>query len=164
MKLFFQILLIFCFAIASQAQTKKSQINQVIDAWHEAAAEADFETYFGLMTENSHFIGTDASENWTYEEFKSFSKPYFDKGKAWTFSPLERNIYLNSAKNMAWFDELLNSNHMEICRGSGVLVLKNNTWKIQHYVLSIAVPNELVERLNKSKSEHDKKFIINQEN
>lgn len=164
MKLFFQVLIIFCFASASQAQNQKTKINQVIDAWHEAASEANFENYFGLMTEDSHFIGTDASENWSFEEFKSFSKPYFDKGKAWTFSPVERHVYINSQQNLAWFDELLDSDHMGICRGSGVLVLKDEQWKIQHYVLSIAVPNELVKNLNESKSEHDQNFIKTQQN
>ena len=36
---------------------------------------------------------------------------------------------------------------MKLCRGSGVLQKVDGTWKIAHYVLSIAVPNENVSEL-----------------
>ena len=76
------------------AQSEKQNISKLIDEWHKAAATANFEAYFGKMTSDAVFIGTDASENWQLEAFKTFSKPYFDKGKAWSFSAVERNIYL----------------------------------------------------------------------
>jgi len=71
----------------------KEEINQVIEHWHKAAADASFDAYFGLMTDDAIFIGTDATENWKLPDFKAFSKPYFDKGKAWSFSTLERNLF-----------------------------------------------------------------------
>jgi len=129
----------------SQADTK-SKINTVLDAWHKAASDADFDTYFGLMAQDGVFIGTDATENWQNNEFRAFSKPYFDQGKAWSFTALERNVYTNANKDFAWFDELLDT-QMELCRGSGVLKKINGNWKIAHYVLSIAVPNENVGEL-----------------
>ena len=46
------------------------------------------------MTDKSVFIGTDAGENWDIKAFKSFSKPYFDKGQAWSFKAIDRNIYI----------------------------------------------------------------------
>ena len=126
----------------------------VIDTWHQAAAKGDFDTYFGLMTAPGVFVGTDASEHWTLDHFKKFSKPYFDKGKAWAFTSVERHIYLDDSGDTAYFDELLDT-HMGICRGSGVLQLKNGKWKIAHYVLSIAVPNEDVSALLEIKKEKD---------
>src|SRR5690349_16554349 len=39
-------------------------IGAVLDDWHAAAAAADEERYFGLMTEDSVFLGTDATERW----------------------------------------------------------------------------------------------------
>ena len=125
-----------------------------MDAWHKAAAEADFDAYFNLMTTDGVFIGTDATENWQKDAFKEFSKPYFDKGKAWSFSALERNVYVNSTEDFAWFDELLDT-QMKICRGSGVLKKINGEWKIAHYVLSIAVPNDKVDALIALKKESD---------
>ena len=141
--------------LISQNDTKiKNSIYKTIDAWHEAAANADFDSYFKLMTEDAVFIGTDATENWQLEEFKEFSKPYFDKGKAWSFTSLERNVYLNSNKNLAWFDEILDT-QMGLCRGSGVVVLTENGWKIKHYVLSITIPNPKVKNVVNIKKDTD---------
>jgi hypothetical protein len=118
----------------------KKEINSRLDAWHKAAAETNFDTYFNIMTDDGVFIGTDATENWTKEQFENFSKPYFDKGKAWSFRALERNVYVNDARNFVWFDELL-ATWMGTCRGSGVLEKKDEIWKIKHYVLSVEIPN-----------------------
>ncbi|PHR46686.1 MAG: hypothetical protein COA32_09385 [Fluviicola sp.] len=136
---------------------KKRNVNQVMDSWHESAAEAEYEDYFNAMNEKSIFIGTDAGENWTKEEFQSFSKPYFDKGKAWSFKALERNIYFSQSGRVAWFDELLNT-WMGTCRGSGVLERTNNTWKIKHYVLSVCIPNEDMQEVIVVKSLNDSLF------
>ena len=42
----------------------------VLDAWHKAAADANFDAYFNLMTDDAVFIGTDATENWNLTELK----------------------------------------------------------------------------------------------
>lgn len=143
--------------VASTSDIKK-EIQTNLDAWHQAAAEANFDSYFNLMTKDGVFIGTDASENWQNEAFKTFSKPYFDKGKAWSFTAIERNVYVSQDKKIAWFDELLDT-QMKICRGSGVLKLEDNTWKIAHYVLSIAIPNENVKEVVALKNTADSLYI-----
>jgi ketosteroid isomerase-like protein len=135
-------------------ETEKDKINEVLDGWHLAAANADFDAYFDKMTKDGVFLGTDAMENWQNDEFKEFSKPYFDKGKAWSFTAVQRNIYIGESGDFAWFDELLDT-QMKICRGSGVLKKVNGQWKIAHYVLSIAVPNENVDELIQIKEEKD---------
>ena len=132
----------------------KNDITTNIEAWHKAAADADFEAYFNLMTQDGVFIGTDASENWQLKDFKSYSKPHFDKGKAWRFTTLERHVYLDETQNLAWFDELLDT-QMEICRGSGVVEKVNGIWKIKHYVLSITIPNNKVNDVVVLKKEID---------
>jgi ketosteroid isomerase-like protein len=121
---------------------KKEQINRTLDAWHKAAAEANFDAYFGMMTDDAIFIGTDPTENWNKKAFQTYSKPHFDKGKAWAFKTLgQRHIYFDTTGKTAWFDELLDT-QMKICRGSGVLVKVGKEWKIKHYVLSMTIPNE----------------------
>ena len=140
--------------LQAQVEAEKKDVSTVMDAWHQAAADADFEAYFSSMTDDGVFIGTDAMENWQNADFKEFSKPYFDKGKAWSFTALQRNIYLNEAKDMAWFDELLDT-QMKLCRGSGVLKKIDGEWKIAHYVLSIAIPNENVDAVVSLKKEKD---------
>ena len=154
--LFFILLPIF--VQAQQSLGAKEQITSVLDQWHKAAADASFDTYFSLMDQQSIFIGTDAEELWNKQEFMDFAKPYFDRGKAWSFTAVERNIYMDENQKYAWFDELL-STQMELCRGSGILMLTDQGWKIRHYVLSIAVPNEDVEQLVALKKEHDQSLI-----
>src|SRR5210317_216840 len=133
------------------------QAAKVIDAWHLAAADADFDQYFSLMTKRGVFVGTDATEHWENKPFKSFSKPYFNAGKAWSFTSLERHIYHNDTT--VWFDELLDT-QMGICRGSGVLEFEEGQWKIAHYVLSIAVPNDHVSSLLELKKAQDSISIM----
>jgi ketosteroid isomerase-like protein len=130
-------------AISSFAQSSNAEkiINETIDTWHKAASEANFKTYFELMTEDAVFIGTDANEYWNKQEFQNYAKPHFDKGKAWSFTALERHVYFDASGNTAWFDELLNT-QMKICRGSGVIVKVGKQWKIKHYVLSMTIPND----------------------
>lgn len=139
----------------AQNDSEKETIDTMLVAWHKAAADADFDAYFGMMTNDAVFIGTDATENWQNEEFRSFSKPYFDKGKAWTFTTLERNIYMDTHEDTAWFDEHLKT-QMGICRGSGVVKKENGVWKVKHYVLSIAIPNENVTTITEMKKEWDR--------
>ena len=151
-------------ALGTMAQTtEKEKINSVLDGWHQAASDADFEAYFGKMTTDAVFIGTDATENWKNNEFKEFAKPYFDAGKAWSFTSVQRNIYINKTKDFAWFDELLDT-QMKICRGSGVLKKENGQWKIAHYVLSIAVPNEIVGELIQIKEKKDDELLLELKN
>ncbi|MDO6489958.1 MULTISPECIES: nuclear transport factor 2 family protein [unclassified Cellulophaga] len=149
-----KLLLIIMLVATLQVTAQKTEINTVVDAWHKAAADADFDAYFDLMTKDGVFIGTDATENWQNKDFKAFSKPYFDKGKAWSFTALERNVYVDKSKKIAWFDELLDT-QMEICRGSGILKKVKGEWKIAHYVLSIAIPNEDVDKVVALKKEKD---------
>lgn len=123
----------------------------LLDSLNTAAAGADYNTYFSFYTDDAIFIGTDATENWNKQEFMEWSKPFFDKGKAWNFKSLERNIYFHGTGDLAWFDELLDT-QMKICRGSGVVVKNDGKWKIQQYVLSMTIPNSLVDSIVAIKS------------
>jgi ketosteroid isomerase-like protein len=120
---------------------ERTQITTMLDAFNAAAANADFDGYFGLYTDDAIFIGTDATENWDMESFKTYAKSAFDEAPAWAFTALERNIYVDESGKIAWFDELLDT-RFKIARGSGVLKKVGNQWKVQHYVLSVTVPND----------------------
>ncbi len=134
------------------SENVKSEINLILNNWHKAAAEANFNNYFNAMTNDAIYIGTDPTENWNKQEFIKFAKPFFDRGRAWNFTALERNVYFSSDMKTAWFDELLNT-QMKICRGSGVLVDEGNgNWKIKHYVLSMTIPNDNTDEVVKIKS------------
>ena len=146
----FCILLLGSKSFSQNTDSDRKKINTTLDSWHKAAANAEFDNYFSYMTSNGVFIGTDATENWQLDAFKAFSKPYFDKGKAWSFTSLQRNIYFDKTQNTAWFDELLDT-QMKICRGSGVLIKEGKNWKIAHYVLSMTIPNDNTDEVVKIK-------------
>ena len=161
-KLVRKILFLSAFAIAYSCATTRIDDNSavvgVLDSWHKAAAEANFDAYFSLMAADAVYIGTDPTENWQLDAFKAFSKPYFSRGKAWNFTPVERHVHFNDRRDFAWFDELL-STQMKLCRGSGVLRKENGQWKIVHYVLSIAIPNDYTEQVTKLKAAYDDALI-----
>ena len=139
--LYLSLFLLFCNGISAQKDT--AVINDFIDRWHHAAAEADEDVFFGSMTADAIYLGTDASERWYRDEMKQWSAPYFEREHAWRFRPVERNIYFSGEENTAWFDELLDT-WMGRCRGSGVLKKEGNEWKIVHYHLSVTVHNDLI--------------------
>ena len=156
-----KIMLMLMLMLASnlQAQEKEIQdINSLLNSWHQAAASANFKDYFSALTKDAIYIGTDAKENWNKTAFQAFAKPYFDKGKAWSFTPMERHVYLSDDGKIGWFDELLDT-QMKICRGSGVLIKTKNGWKIKHYVLSMTVPNENTNEVVKIKSPIEDAFL-----
>lgn len=148
--------LLFITGVHSQARDTMA-IDALLNTWHKAAANADFDTYFERMSKASVFVGTDAAEHWNKQEFMAFSKPYFDAGKAWAFTPLERHIFFSESGETAWFDEILDT-WMQLCRGSGVLVKEDGNWKIAHYVLSMTIPNERVEGAIALKKDADSIF------
>jgi hypothetical protein len=151
-------LFLSCVTSATAQSSAKENIDELLNTWHEAASKADFSEYFSKMADESIFIGTDPTENWDKQSFMSWSKPYFDKGKAWSFSTLERNIFLAEDCKLAWFDELLDT-QMGICRGSGVVSKENGEWKVKHYVLSIEIPNENVDQVTRLKKDFDAELI-----
>lgn len=157
-KLFFA-LAIFLFAFSGfSAQSKdakfekeKTEISKMLNDFNVAAANAEFEKYFSFFADESTFIGTDATEIWNKQEFKNWAKPHFDKKKTWNFTSVKRNIYFSKDGKLAWFDELLDT-QMKICRGSGVLEKINGVWKVKQYVLSMTVPNDVVDKVVAEKS------------
>ncbi len=123
-------------------------IARLLDDWHAAAARADFDAFFGAIADDGIYLGTDLSERWTKADFARFSKPYFDRGKAWNFRPYERRVYFSEDGRTAWFEEKLDT-WMGECRGSGVLRMRpgpKRAFEIVHYDLAVAVPNEAIEK------------------
>lgn len=138
--------------------TDSMQIIALLDGFNEAAANADFNTYFDLFTEDAIFMGTDATEHWDKKSFMIWAKPHFDKKKTWKFKSIDRHIYFDKRGDLAWFDELLNT-QMKICRGSGVVIKQNNKWKVQQYVLSMTIPNDKTDTIIKIKAPIEEPMI-----
>lgn len=158
-------LLILSLTLAAAASAAQSAdgifatgaIGGVLDAWHAAAAAADEEKYFSYFTPDAVFLGTDATERWTRDEFRRWAHPYFAKGKAWNFKSVSRWITFAPDHTVAWFDETLDTPNMGPCRGSGVLVATNSGWKIAQYNLAVPIPNDLVDEFKKRIEDYEKK-------
>ncbi|NND93592.1 MAG: nuclear transport factor 2 family protein [Flavobacteriales bacterium] len=151
--LYFLALFLFFSCATEKVETKTSNfdkesasitIHAMMDKWHEAAAMADEETFFGMMSEKTIYLGTDKSERWTRDELREWSKKYFERDKAWAFSPDNRQLYFSVDGRTAWFEELLET-WMGPCRGSGVLINRDSTWTLEHYNLAMLIDNEDVD-------------------
>ncbi|NHZ93842.1 hypothetical protein F2P45_33310 [Massilia sp. CCM 8733] len=124
------------------------QINAFIDEWHDDAAHAR-PAYFDKMAKHGVYIGTDKTELWNRDEFKAWAKRFFDKGSAWSFKATRRNVYMSADKKFIWFDELLDT-QMGVCQASGVMRKTGTGFEIEHYQLSIAVPNPVADQVTKT--------------
>lgn len=141
----FAILLASCYCDCKKQYTTADEIKTaaMLNPLNTAEAQADFSRYFSFYADDAVFIGTDATERWDKKSFMEWSQPYFDRGKARSFTVVQRNILFDKSGELAWFDELL-STQMKICRGSGVVAKEGDPWKIKQYVLSMTIPNSAV--------------------
>ncbi len=116
-------------------------IDSLVNAWHHAAAVADEKTFFDFMTSDAVYIGTDATERWLRDELAAWSRQYFERDTAWAFTPRSRTIRFAPGGQLAWFDELLDT-WMGTCRSTGIVEKREGQWRLVHYQLSVAVPND----------------------
>jgi len=147
-----QLLMVLCCGWLSLAQAAdvsdddfRAEVAAFIDGWHDDAAHAR-SSYFDKMAPEGVYIGTDKTEYWQREQFRQWAKPYFARGKAWAFTATKRNIYFSPDKNLVWWDEQL-ATEMGICQASGVLKRDATGLHILHYQLSLAVPNEVMDKV-----------------
>jgi len=120
-------------------------VARVLDDFHDAAAKADEARYFGHFAPEGVFLGTDATERWTVEEFRAYARPYFSQGRGWTYTVRTREVdVLPGDGSVAFFDEILWNEKWGVCRGSGVARIVEGEWKICQYNLSVPIPNDLL--------------------
>ncbi|WP_029416283.1 nuclear transport factor 2 family protein [Brevundimonas bacteroides] len=130
-------------ALAIQS-SPEADVAAVLDRLNAASTAADGEAYFALFMPDARFIGTDATEHWTLSEFRAYAAPVFARGRGWSYPATERTITIApiDCRCIAWFEEKLINDSYGVTRGSGVLRLTDDGWKIEQYVLSFAVPND----------------------
>jgi len=119
----------------------------ILDDFHDAASQADFDRYFGHFSQDGVFLGTDGMERWTVAEFKAYAHPFFEPGGGWTYRPRNRHVSFTPDGRTAFFDEMLDNDGLGEARGSGVVVREEGVWKVAQYNLSIPIPNALAERV-----------------
>ena len=137
------LLMLWCWPAFGADEDAEVAIDGVLSSFHQAASDANGDLYFSLFADNAVFLGTDASERWSVDEFKAFAEPYFSEGRGWTYTKIERHVYVSADRNTAWFDEMLWNEKYGTCRGTGVLVMTANGWRIAQYHLTFPIPNDL---------------------
>ena len=142
---FCYLILIFALLSGQKKPGDTEEVNALINEWHSNAAKPDLEKYFASVSENFVFLGTAPGERWERDEFYAFCKPYFAKGSGWDFKSSNRKWVFNKKKNMAWFDEDLET-WMEGCRGSGICVKQKGEWKLSYYNLTVLIENDKIQK------------------
>ncbi len=122
-------------------------VNAVLDTLHDAAARADAERYFACFDDEAVFLGTDPAERWPFAVFRDYAAKRFATGTGWTYRVKERVTSIGADGRAAWFDERLVNEKYGECRGTGVLLLRTDGWRIVQYNLTIPIPNDLAGRV-----------------
>ncbi len=125
-----------------------ARVGEVLDDWHRAAAEADQARYLGHFAPGAVFVGTDASERWSLEEFSEYVGDYFPQG-GWEYIPHGRHVTLAAGGTVAWFDEQLAHAGYGELRGTGVLRRMDGAWRIEFYAMGFTVPNDVASEVVK---------------
>jgi broad specificity phosphatase PhoE len=118
-------------------------VARVLDDFHDAAANGDARRYFAILPDDAVFLGTDGTERWTGAEFRQQMARYFQRGSAWTYVTLRRQVNLEPGEQVAWFDESFDNEAYGECRGSGVLARREGRWVLRQYHLTVPVPNDV---------------------
>lgn len=146
--LFSLLMPLFSFRAQSEATDSKDQqeirLNQFMDTWHRAAAKANAEVFFGMMSEDAVYIGTDKTERWLRDELREWASGAFARESAWTFKATKRNWQIHAENQFAICDELLET-WMGPCRSTAVLSWNGDSWQIIHYQLSVTIDNNKIE-------------------
>ena len=85
---------------------RAATVAQVLDDFHDAAAQADEDRYFAHFAPEGVFLGTDSSERWDVAAFRAYAHPHFANGKGWTYRATARHVQLAPDGDVAWFDKM----------------------------------------------------------
>jgi hypothetical protein len=128
-------------------EATEERLNKFLNEWHDDAANSR-QSYFDKIAPEGIYIGTDKTERWNREAFRTWAAKSFAKPCAWKFTPLHRNLTVAADGQIAWFDEQLSSG-MGVLQASGVLRIEGEVPQILHYQLSLTIPNGLVGEISK---------------
>lgn len=141
--LVFMTILISVAAVGDDRETDLTDIGEVIDNFHDAAAHGDKTRYLDQLTDDAVFMGTDEWERWPrHPDFTDYVSSRFKDGNGWKYQSVERTIKISDSSDFAWFDEVIFSDSNGRFRGTGVLSRQDGRWKIAHYAMSFLIFNE----------------------
>lgn len=128
-------------SVMAEPNDADGSVEAVLNQLHQNAADANWDSYFTLFTDNASFLGTDKTEHWSIQNFEQYARAT----KGWTYKLISRTMA--ESDNVAVFDEILEHHKYGLCRGTGTLVFTEQGWKILQYHLSFPVPNDMAIRV-----------------
>lgn len=121
-------------------------------AFHRAGREADIDAYIGWLAEDAIVLGTDASERNPPAALHDMLEPWFSAGKGLDTDPVVVHVSESADGRFAWFDGRFHKPSLCELRGSGLLRHGPDGWKIVHYNVAFALPNDLIDFLSSGRS------------
>lgn len=137
-----------------QVASSNKEFDEIIDAWHHAAATGDSVGFFSRMTEDALYLGTDETERWTRTTMGKDLGKFFNGKKAWHFIAYNRIYTALDDKNTILFDESLKT-WMGPCKSTGMMRKVKGKWLISYYNLNVAVSNAVVQNYLKLLKEEE---------
>lgn len=122
--------------------TEHRLIDEKMDDFHDAADKGDKVRYLNHFAEDAVFMGTDDWERWPFKKFSEYVSGRFKDGKGWSYKPVQRFTSFSDTKELAWVDEIVESQQWGRFRGTAVLAKTAQGWRLKHYSLTMLVPNE----------------------
>lgn len=88
------------------AQLEEAAVADVLDRYHQAAASADWDTYFDLLSEDAVFLGTDVSERWPKAVFREYAGVLIKTGSGWQISQYHLTFPIPNALSDKFTNEI----------------------------------------------------------
>ncbi len=108
--------------------------------WELSSAE-----WRGLIAPDATLVGRSA--RLTVPVLRALVEPHLARGQGWTSIPIEHRVYLSPTGDLAWFEELYESQNQGRMRGTGVMRKVDGDWKFAHGNVMLLVPRQLQEDL-----------------
>ena len=97
-QLLFLTLLLPLMALGGNTGPDFEAVGKVIDDFHDAAAHGDKQRYFGHLTNDAVYLGTDEWERWPkHPDFDDYVDGRFKDGSGWTYKSRERECSVRSS-------------------------------------------------------------------
>lgn len=128
--------------LAASAQVfAQTSPEAVLDALHQAGAEANQTAFTALLATDVVFLGMDGTNRLEGQSVRDFVSKSFTAGNAWTYRSSQRETRVSADGTVAWFDESLENDQLGRGRGTGVLIRDSDGWKVAQYSLTLPLAN-----------------------
>ena len=132
--------LLWGFAVTMLALAQASP-DAALDALHKAGADANSAAFEALLAPDVVFLGVEGAARLEGQSARDFFSEHLMQGNAWAYRSMEKETRQSTDGSVAWFDETLQHDQLGRGRGTGVLILSSEGWKLAQYNLIVPLPS-----------------------